>query len=52
MTVVGGGSPAFTAANPGLGKWLHGAIGLPTVRGAASRASTAPSLTLYRAWRW
>ncbi len=32
MTVVGGGSPAFAAANPGLGKWLNGAIGLPVVR--------------------
>lgn len=29
MTVVGGGSPGVAAANPGLGKWLSGAIGLP-----------------------
>jgi hypothetical protein len=29
MTVVGGGSPGVGAANPGLGKWLNGAIGLP-----------------------
>jgi hypothetical protein len=47
MTVVGGGSPSFSAANPGLGKWLNGAIGLPVVRArsparmrAASRHST------------
>ena len=32
MTVVGGGSPGISAANPGLGKWLNGAIGLPVVR--------------------
>jgi hypothetical protein len=32
MTVVGGGSPGIAAANPGLGKWLTGAIGLPVVR--------------------
>lgn len=29
MTVVGGGSPGVAASNPGLSKWLHGAIGLP-----------------------
>ena len=29
MTVVGGGSPGVAAANPGLSKWLIGAIGLP-----------------------
>ena len=33
MTVVGGGSPGVAAANPGLSKWLNGAIGLPVVRG-------------------
>ncbi len=39
MTVVGGGSPAVGLANPGLGKWLNGAIGLPVVRCASPAAA-------------
>ena len=38
MTVVGGGSPGVAAANPGLSKWLNGAIGLPVVRGCPVQA--------------
>jgi hypothetical protein len=46
MTVVGGGSPAVGLANPGLGKWLNGAIGLPVVRSCSSlRALTCTSRT-------
>eukprot|EP00850_Spirogloea_muscicola_P001476 SM000005S17273 [mRNA] locus=s5:1136676:1138768:- [translate_table: standard] len=29
MTAVGGGAPALAAANPGLQRWLLGALGLP-----------------------
>jgi hypothetical protein len=42
MTVVGGGSPGVAAANPGLSKWLNGAIGLPVVRtGPVGRGACA-----------
>ena len=41
MTVVGGGSPGIAASNPGLGKWLNGAIGLPVVRARLQGAAAA-----------